>query len=142
MDKKTEKPTFKDLKQLSIGVNWDSKTKIQEKKVVLKKISNNRSKKKQRNLKRNSLDYYIKCHPIESIFTKLVDQIKQKGISYKVEDAVSYIIDKKELSYNFVGINKFCFAKLNSNIFLNDKSLLDYMFIKKNNLIVENEDRL
>ena len=80
MDKKTQKPTFKDLKQLSIGVNWDSKTKIQEKKVGLKKISNNRSKKKKRNLKRNSLDYYIKCHPIESIFTKLVDQIKQKGI--------------------------------------------------------------
>ena len=32
MDKKNEKPTFEDLKELSIGVNWDSENKIQEKK--------------------------------------------------------------------------------------------------------------
>ena len=113
MDKKNEKPTFEDLKQLSIGVNWDSENKIQEKKVDLTKISKNRSKKKKVHLKKKRLDYYIKCHPIDSIFTKLVDRIKQKGISYKVEDAVSYIIDKKELSYNFVGINKFYFTKGN-----------------------------
>jgi len=142
MDKKNEKPTFEDLKQLSIGVNWDSETKIQEKKVDFTKGTKNRSKKKKGILKRNRLDYYITCHPIESIFKKLVDRIKQKGISYKIEDAVRYIIDKKELSYNFVGINKFCFTKFNSTFFLHDKSLLEYMFIKKNNLIVENEHRL
>ena len=116
--------------------------KIQEKKVDLTKITKNRSTKKKVHLKKKRLDYYIKCHPIDSIFTKLVDRIKQKGISYKVEDAVSYIIDKKKLSYNFVGINKFCFTKFDSNFFLHDKSLLQYMLIKKNDLIVENEHRL
>ena len=142
MDKKNEKPTFEDLKQLSIGVNWDSENKIQEKKVNFTKVTKNRPKKKKAHLKSNRLDFYIKCNPIDRIFTKLVNRIKQKGISYKVEDAVSYIIEKKELRYNFVGINKFYFTKLNSNFFLNDKSLLEYMFIKKNDLIVENEHRL
>ena len=142
MDKKNEKPTFEDLKELSIGVNWDSETKKQEKKVDFTKVTKNRSKKKKGNLKRDRLDYYIKCHPIDSIFTKLVDRIKQKGISYKVEDAVSYIIDKKEISYNFVGINKFYFKKINTCFFMHDRSLLEHMLIKKSNLIVENEYKL
>ena len=48
MDKKNEKPTFEDLKELSIGVNWDSENKIQEKKLDFTKVSQNRSKKEER----------------------------------------------------------------------------------------------
>ena len=68
MDKKNEKPTFEDLKQLSIGVNWDSENKIQKKNVDFTKVTKNRPKKKKAHLKSNRLDFYIKCNPIDRIF--------------------------------------------------------------------------